>query len=172
MAPIDLVIGSTGAGKSTYARKLAEQQSRVRFALDEWMVSLFGVDRPENASFDWYSERISRCHDMMLKQLNQLQRLGVGAVLEIGLTQRQARTAFCARLQQSGWTVKLHVIEAPKEARWQRVKKRNAERGETYSLHVSREMFDFVETMWEPPTPVELATLSAVVVCNDSSRSP
>jgi predicted kinase len=49
MVNLHLIIGSTGAGKSTYARTLATRHSGVRFAIDEWMLELFEPDRPEDA---------------------------------------------------------------------------------------------------------------------------
>jgi len=38
---IHLVCGSTGAGKTTYARALSERIGAVRFSIDEWMTALF-----------------------------------------------------------------------------------------------------------------------------------
>ena len=42
-----IICGSTGAGKSTYARKLAEQVGGLHFAIDDWMVTLFWKDSPQ-----------------------------------------------------------------------------------------------------------------------------
>ena len=39
-----LLCGPTGAGKTTYARELAEAESAVRFSIDEWMSALFWMD--------------------------------------------------------------------------------------------------------------------------------
>jgi hypothetical protein len=41
---------------------------------------------------------------------------------------------------------------------------RNAEKGKTYQLEfdVTREMFDFVESLWEPPTDAEMLTYNGV----------
>ncbi len=41
---VHLIAGSTGAGKTTYARALAEQVGGVRFSIDEWMTALFWMD--------------------------------------------------------------------------------------------------------------------------------
>ena len=40
--------------------------------------------------------------------------------------------------------------------RAQRVRARNAARGETFSFEVTPAMFDFMETMFEPPVDAEL----------------
>ena len=44
---IHLICGSTGAGKTTYARELANNIGGIVFSIDEWMVSLFREDAPE-----------------------------------------------------------------------------------------------------------------------------
>jgi predicted kinase len=41
MARWHLVAGSTGAGKSTAAREIAERVGGVRFSMDEWMNALY-----------------------------------------------------------------------------------------------------------------------------------
>jgi hypothetical protein len=44
------------------------------------------------------------------------------------------------------------------------VETRNAQKGETYQLgfDVTREMFDFVEGIWEPPTDAEMLAYDGV----------
>jgi hypothetical protein len=44
------------------------------------------------------------------------------------------------------------------------VEARNAQKGETYQLgfDVTREMFDFVEGLWEPPTEAEMLAYNGI----------
>ena len=153
---IHLVIGSTGAGKSTYARQLAEKTSGARFAIDEWITALYGEDRPVDADYHWYRERIDRATDKIWRVASQLVNLGMDSVLEIGLTQHVEREKFYQRVREAGVTLRLHVLDAPREVRWQRVEQRNQHQGETFSMEVTRGMFDFVEEMWEPPKEEEM----------------
>ena len=44
MTDIHFIIGSTGAGKTTYARKLASECRALPFSIDEWMHELFAPD--------------------------------------------------------------------------------------------------------------------------------
>jgi hypothetical protein len=44
------------------------------------------------------------------------------------------------------------------------VNERNETRGETFSLTVSRPIFDFMEKIWEPPTPAEMAAYNGEYV--------
>ena len=50
------------------------------------------------------------------------------------------------------------------EERWQRVSGRNDAQGETYRVTVTRPMFDFIESSWQPPSPDEMAALGGVRV--------
>lgn len=157
MGPVHLIVGSTGAGKSTYARELAERERGVRFAIDEWMLELFGPDRPDDAGYDFYAPRIERSSAMIWSVVLQLARAHVPSVLEIGLTERAAREAFYQKAAAARLRLELHCLEAPRELRWRRVEARNRERGSTFAMEVTREMFDFVEQMWEPPDDAELS---------------
>lgn len=93
--PLHLICGSTGAGKTTYAIRLADQIGAARFSVDEWMTALFWADSPQPLDPAWAIERVRRC---------------------VALTSDGTQLAF----------------------------------------PVTREMFDFVEAMWEPPSPDEL----------------
>jgi predicted kinase len=157
MSPdIHLVVGSTGAGKSTFARALAQRSGGVCFVVDEWMQRLFHPERPKDAGFDWYAPRIERCTALIWSLTVELVRAGTPSVLEIGMTQRSARAAFYERARAARLSVQLHVLDAPAALRWQRVEHRNRQRGATFALEVTRGMFDFVEQMWEPPDAEEL----------------
>jgi len=154
---VHLVVGSTGAGKSTFSRELARDERALRFAIDEWMANFYFPDRPSDADFEWYWPRIERCTRAIWSECEQALALGVPVVLEIGLTRRSDRAQFCEKVTRDGHSLQLHVVEAPLEERWARVQRRNQDKGETFSLEVTRGMFDFVETMWEAPTDEELA---------------
>ena len=56
----------------------------------------------------------------------------------------------------AGYDVKLHFVDVDPDTRWQRVQKRNAEKGDTFALEVTREMFDFMEGIWEAPDADEM----------------
>jgi hypothetical protein len=52
---ISLVVGSTGAGKTTFAHYLERDTSAIRFSTDAWMTTLFAPSKPADAGFDWPS---------------------------------------------------------------------------------------------------------------------
>lgn len=63
-------------------------------------------------------------------------------------------------------SVQLHWLDVPAQERWRRVEVRNAEKGVTYQLpfDVTREMFDFCETTWEPPPDEEMVAYDGIRV--------
>lgn len=155
MSGVILVVGCTGAGKTTYARQLADEMGGIRFSIDEWMVPLFGPDQPKPIRFDWMMERVNRCEAMIFTVVGQAVARGIPAVLDLGFTKREHREKFRTLCANAGLNVEVHFVDVPRETRWQRVQARNSEQGETFAMEVDRSMFDFMEGMWEPPLPDE-----------------
>jgi predicted kinase len=52
MPTVHLIHGYLGTGKTTRAKKLAEEVKGVRFNPDEWMVRLYGDDPPTDLNTD------------------------------------------------------------------------------------------------------------------------
>ena len=150
-----MVAGSTGAGKSTFARELASRVGGVRFSIDEWMTRLYWMDSPEKKDFEWAMERIARCEEQIAAEALQLAAIGVDAVLDLGFTLREHREAWARRARTAGIAVELHVLDVPAEVRWERVCDRNRGESATFSFDVTREMFEFMETRWEMPDELE-----------------
>jgi predicted kinase len=156
---IHLICGSTGAGKTTYAKALAARLKGVRFSIDEWMTTLFWMDSPKPIEANWSLERVKRCYDQIWLTAEQIARCGSPCVLDLGFTQSESRKKFYALARAAGLSVQLHFVDVPKEERWRRVAKRNTGTAGTQQLtfEVSREMFDFVEGLWEPPSAEEMS---------------
>jgi predicted kinase len=151
MSKIILISGLVGAGKSTYARELEKTNGAVRFSIDEWMATLFKADWPDDLNFKWSMERIYRIEDQIWSMVEKLISINVTAVLDLGLLKLEHRQKFYELAATHGYEIETHLIEADKAIRWQRVQNRNLEKGETFSLEVTREMFDFCEELYERP---------------------
>ncbi len=149
---LHLIIGPVGAGKSTFARKLAQQHRAVLLVLDDWMAQLYGADeRPATGRIEWYLERRDRCLEQIWKLTAALCEVGTRVVLEIGLIRRAEREAFYRRVDDAGYGLTVYVLDAPREVRRERVMRRNEERGETFAQVVPLEFFELASDMWEPP---------------------
>ncbi|ARN81461.1 AAA family ATPase [Methylocystis bryophila] len=163
---IHFICGSTGAGKTTYAIKLCAEIGAVRFSIDEWMTALFWMDTPQPLDPAWSIERIERCYAQMWRVASEVAGRGLPVVLDWGFGSAKLRARYAALAAQASLAVKLHVLDISAEERWRRVGLRNDGRGTSNQLpfDVTREMFDFVETLWEPPSAEEVAALRGVVV--------
>jgi predicted kinase len=155
MTVLHLIEGPVGAGKSTYAGKLALSEGAVHLNLDEWMVNLFSADRPAEGFMTWYAERKDRCIEQIWRVAERLLEADISAVLELGLVQRAARDHFYGRVDAAGHTLKVHVLDADVETRRQRVRLRNETGSGTYRMVVPDEIFELANRAWEAPDAAE-----------------
>jgi predicted kinase len=167
-APLHFLVGSTGAGKTTYARRFCQEAGAVRFSVDEWMSSLFWMDSPQPLEPAWSMERVRRCSDQIWDTAVQVARLGAPCMLELGFGGRERREVYAERATEAGLSVQFHLLDAPVEERWRRVQRRNEEAGShaQLSFAITREMFDFTETFWDPPTDAEMARYGGIRVAS------
>ena len=159
-----MIAGLTGAGKTTYARALARDLGAVRMSIDEWNGNLFFMDRSPESDFGWFYERVQRCTRQMRETASQVLDAGVPVVFDCGFTNRLERGIFYDWADSSGFDLTLHFIATDPETCWQRVERRNLEKGETFALTVTKEMFDFMQRLWEPPDEAEIRERNGVVV--------
>lgn len=152
--------GSTGAGKSTYANRLADEIGGIHFAIDEWMAALFWKDSADPIEFEWAMERVNRCEVQIAAMATQCVARGVPAILDLGFTKAAHRQKFADIAKAADIDVSLHFLDVSADVRWARVQQRNSQQGKTFSLEVNRDMFDFVEDMWEAPDEAEIARLN------------
>lgn len=152
MPLIYLITGGTGAGKTTYALKLADEIGAIRFSIDDWMTTLFWMDSPNPISHEWAMSRIGRCEAMIWDNATQALKRDLPVILDLGFTKASHRQKFKELAEGAGFKSELHWVDVPAEERWARVQTRNTERGETFAMTVTRELFDFMEGEWEAPT--------------------
>ncbi|MGJ8582604.1 MAG: AAA family ATPase [Marinosulfonomonas sp.] len=165
-AKIHMVCGMTGAGKSTYSEKLRTELGGVRFSIDEWNARLFFVDRSPTSDFNWFYERVQRCCAQMREVSEQILAVDIPVIFDCGFTNLKERTIFYEWAAELGHGVVLHHLDVPMELCWQRVQKRNAERGETFAMEVDRGMFEFMQNIWSAPDEAELAEHNGIVISN------
>ena len=147
---IYILSGLPGSGKTTYAQKLAKESNGIVFSTDAWMTDLFWMDKRDEDGLDWALERTQRCETRMIATCAQLQALNVSAILDIGFVNLECRQQAYKKLASFNLDYEIRVLQVNKEIRWQRVEQRNQTKSETYSFHVSREMFEFMESHFDP----------------------
>jgi predicted kinase len=154
-ATIFLVEGPVGAGKSTFGATLGARHRAPRLILDEWMVTLFSPDRPQEGFLEWYLDRKQRCVEQIWNLACDLLDTGSSVVLELGLVARRDRADFYDRVDAAERSLVVYVLDAPRGVRLERVRRRNAERRGRLRMDVSDEVFDLADRMWEPPDDAE-----------------
>ncbi len=127
-------------------------------------VIIFSKDRPASDVFPWYHERKQRCLELIWRHAHQLLEADTDVVLELGLIQRQGRMAFCARARDQGFSLRVHVLDAPREQRRERVRRRNVEQGVTFSMVVPDAIFEMASDLWQAPDEFECAELDVVFI--------
>lgn len=159
---IHLIVGNTGSGKTTYSLRLKKELGAILFSIDKWNNTLFLADKKESDGLEWMLERIDRAESMMMELICQLEENGVDSILDLGLSTYAHREKFRKFANEAGFETRLHYIDYSSEKRWQRVQKRNSEKGDTFEFEVTREMFDFMEGYFEVPNANELKSATII----------
>jgi predicted kinase len=156
-ATLHVIFGPSGAGKSSYAQNLARREPAVHFAIDDWMARLFVADMPDPIEFTWVMERVERCETQIWSVAAGVMAAGTSVVLDLGLTRKGDRARVAEIAQACDLPVQFHFVTAPRDIRRARVLARNEVKGETFSMVVTPQMFDFMEGIYEAPDAEELA---------------
>jgi predicted kinase len=159
---IHLLVGNTGAGKSTYANSLKSETNGFIFTLDKWNKILFFPDKTDADGLDWFLERIDRAESLMQDLILQLEELNVDSILDVGLSKFVHREKYRKFAKENNIEVKTHFLNVSKEIRKKRVLKRNLEKGETFEFEVTESNFEFMENWFETLTETEL--LNAIII--------
>lgn len=156
MTMLSLIVGNVGAGKSTYASNLAQNTNAYIFSGDQWFKTLFFPDMPSPPSYEWALERTERIElQICLEALKMLAR-DIPVILDLGFFAQKQRTRVMTYFLERQHSPQLHYLDVEKDTRWQRVDQRNTMETETFQFHVSRQTFDFCETLFEPLEVEEL----------------
>lgn len=160
---IYIIGGLPGAGKTTYSQKLAKEKNAVVFSTDVWMSDLFWMDSTPGEDASWALERTDRVEKRMVKSCIELSAVGTHAVLDIGFVNLKWRQKTYAALDAASVPYEVHFLDVDRETRWQRVQKRNAEKGDTFSFEVTEEMLDFMDSVYDPIESSEMSGKLTIV---------
>ena len=167
-ASLHFIAGSTGAGKTTYAKRFADEIGGVLFAVDDWMARLFWPDSAviTGGEIDpaWAMARVERSAAMIWSVAVDVARTGTPVLLELGFTTAETRSRYAAMAAEAGLEVRLHFVDIDADERWRRVEARNASASGPLDFPIGRAMFDYVEGQWEPPADAEMAAMDGLRV--------
>jgi predicted kinase len=168
MPSIHLIEGPVGAGKSTFAAQLSLNHQAPLLNLDEWMVTLFSPDRPDDGFMQWYMDRKDRCIEQIWRVACELIETGIDVVLEMGLVQVADRESFYSRVDGAGYELHVYLVDAATQVRRQRVRERNREQGRTFKMEVTDEIFEIANGAWQPPDEAEIRSREIEVISTDT----
>jgi predicted kinase len=162
LGTLHLLIGPVGAGKTTYAQTRAAQSRGVFLDVDSWMVRLYGADaRPRDNVIAWYLERRDRCRHLVWDVALDVLRSGTDVFLELGLVTAAEREAYYAKARDEGGRFAVHLFDAPRDVRRERVSRRNESPG-PFTQVVPPEFFERASDAWQAPTESERKTWGIV----------
>lgn len=87
----------------------------------------------------------------MWETAQQILAANVSVIFDLGFTKRAHRQKFRDLAKIVNLPVLLHWLDIGKRERWHRVQSRNQEKGITFAMTVTVEMFEFMENEWESP---------------------
>lgn len=156
MATAYLIVGNVGAGKSTYANTLSTEMDAEIFANDEWMSTLFMMDMPDPPEYNWALERTRRIEAQILDVSLKFLGRDINVILDLGFFAKEQRQRVTDFYSSHGIHATTCYLDVDKDTRWQRVNVRNTLKTETFQFPVSKETFDFCETIFEPMDEEEI----------------
>jgi predicted kinase len=143
-----LTCGLPGAGKTTLARRLAEDRGAVRLTKDEWLVAL--------GSSPWDRPVGEKVEQELWRLAQEILPLGVSVVLDFGLWARTERDELRSTARGLGVGVELHYLDVPTDELWRRIQARNAQPPWDRAPIRRRDLDGWART-FEAPDAAELA---------------
>ena len=143
--------GKMAAGKSTYARELAQTKNAALLIQDELLESLYPGEIRNVQDFVKYSARV---RDALFLHVQNLLSRGVSVVLDFPGNTRVQRQWFREIIEGAGVEHELHFIDAPNELCKRQLRQRSANlpAGSAWTTDVE---FDAITVYFQAPAEDE-----------------
>ena len=153
MARIIITCGKLCSGKTTYAKKLANELPAVDFSVDDLTLLLLGPYPGE--VLDEYVEKLE---GYFFEKSIELAKRGISSVIDIGLWTKAEREAVKRFYLERGAACELHYIKISDSVWRERVEKRNkdVEEGRNSAYYVDENLLKKFESFFEEPSPDEV----------------
>jgi len=145
------MVGLPCSGKTTYARRLAEEKNALLLTVDVWHLQLYGDD----ALHEKHDERHTCIERIMWDVATQVLRMGGDVILDFGFWSRDERNDFRNRAKALGVVFQLHFMDVPHPELYRRLQIRNrAALGDVFVI--PKAFMDQYISVFEPPDDHEL----------------
>jgi predicted kinase len=145
-----LFCGLVGVGKTTLARQIAEEETAVRFSLDEWMFRLYGQLHYDDPS---YVSRLDECKDLIWDTARQVIATRRDVVIDWNHWSRERRSQSASRARAAGAVPLLHFVNIPLDVAISRAVGRSD--SDPFSHRLDEAAVRHMATIFEPPTEAE-----------------
>jgi predicted kinase len=149
VATVFMLVGLTGAGKTTYARRVLEPAGAVRLSVDETVFAAhgrYGVDYPAEVYFGLYDEALEEVRAALEQQIAA----GHDVVLDLGIWRRADRDDWKRRIEAAGARWRMLYFDVPRVELLRRLAARNEETHANALTVTERDLSDF-EARFDPP---------------------
>lgn len=143
---LHLFCGNIAAGKSTLARRLADQSGALLMSQDDWINGLYG---PEIKSFDDYVRCATRLHAVLAPHLVALLKAGNSVALDFPANTRKLCGWMREIAESADVGVLPHHLDLPDDACRARLQRRNADGSHPFAA--SEAEYDLVTRFFESP---------------------
>jgi len=144
MARAHLVCGFLGVGKTTFAKRLAEQVGGVRFSVDELYLQLFA----SGPTYDVDRAALDRLFAALDQLWPQVVRAGTDVVLDFGFWSRERRDHARTLADAQGVQTQLYWLRCPDDVALTRCLTRN---GAADAFLFSEQGFYELKPHFQPP---------------------
>ncbi|MCV6595373.1 MAG: ATP-binding protein [Silicimonas sp.] len=151
---LHLICGKIASGKSTLARQLAEGETTILIAEDDWLSALFADQMNSPAD---YVRCAGKLRSILGPHVIDLLKSGVSVVLGFPANTVETRQWMRGLIEASGAAHQMHLITTPDETCLARLRARNA-RGD-HPFAVTEAQFHIFSKHHAPPTAEESFTL-------------
>jgi predicted kinase len=119
-----LLVGLTGAGKTSYAERVLGPAGAIRLSVDEIVFARhgrYGIDYPAAEYFDHYEPALAEVRSSLLRELA----LGHDVALDLGIWSRTDRDGWKALIESAGARWRLLYFRVPRTELLRRLTDRN-----------------------------------------------
>ena len=149
MPDVFLLVGLTGAGKTTYSKRVLEPAGVVRLSVDELIYTehgRYGIDYPESTYFELYAPALETVRELLVEELD----IGRDVALDLGIWSRADREEWKSLIEAAGGRWRLLYFPVSHAELLQRLAERNRLDGPDALPVGASELDDFYARFEEP----------------------
>ncbi|MHC1695153.1 MAG: AAA family ATPase [Eubacteriales bacterium] len=130
-ATLYLMVGLSCSGKTTFAKRLADETGALLFSPDSWHISLFGHDMDHTE----HDKRHDTVETLMWNTAQHILLRGVNVILDFGFWSRHERDTYREWANKAGINFTIYYMDTPSDELVKRLEQRNS--------HLMNDMFIF-----------------------------